>query len=92
MYSINNYKLLIVFIAFQLLGFSSVIFAQKDNIELSNVDFVGNDFFDTAELEDLISSKESPSSISQFLYSFSIFGSPATYFDSLSVQDDINIL
>lgn len=76
----------------QIIFVSKVFFAQQSNIELNSIDFVGNEFFDAAELEKIITLKESPSSFSQFLNSFTSFGSSATYFDSLSVQDDINLL
>jgi outer membrane protein assembly factor BamA len=70
----------------------SVLGQNEKGIELVNIEFIGNDFFDTSELENLIISKESSWWGSQFFNSFTSFGSPATYFDSLDIEDDIEIL
>ncbi|MBK8945138.1 MAG: BamA/TamA family outer membrane protein [Ignavibacteriae bacterium] len=85
------------FIAYILLLIISIlqnqIFSQSENkIELSSISFEGNDFFSSSELEEIITSKESPNWISQFFSSFSSFGKSATFFDSLNIQNDINIL
>ena len=83
---INIITLLILFVHTTLYG------QNEDKIELVSIEFVGNDFFDTSELEDIIISKESSWWGSQFFNSFTSFGSPATYFDSLNNIDDIEIL
>jgi len=78
---------------FLIIQFSvATVHAQEDRIELTEIEFSGNDFFSDSELEELIISKESSTWLSQFFYSFSSFGSPASYFDSLNIQDDLNIL
>ena len=70
----------------------SLVGQNEKRIELVNIEFSGNDYFDTSELEDIIISKESSWWGSQFFNSFTSFGSPATYFDSLDIADDIEIL
>jgi len=60
--------------------------------ELVNIEFIGNLAIPTSELESVIFSKESPSKFSQFLNSFSGFGSPAIYFDSLLIPSDIQAI
>ena len=67
------------------------IFSQESGkFELVKVDFFGNENLSTSDLEDLVSSKESPGWFSQFLYSFSSFGDEAIFFDSTFVPSDIN--
>jgi outer membrane protein assembly factor BamA len=93
--NISHFKYyIILFSAFILLYFSSsnMRAQEKNNMELTNIEFVGNDFFNTSELEEIIISKESSSWISQFLNSFTSFGNPPSYFDSLDIQDDLSIL
>jgi outer membrane protein assembly factor BamA len=90
---IFSYKLFfytLVFISF--LGVNPGVFGQEDKIELNSIDFIGNEFFSNSELEEIIISKESPNWLSQFLDSFTSFGNPASYFDSLDLQDDLSIL
>jgi outer membrane protein assembly factor BamA len=65
---------------------------SNERIELTEIEFNGNNSFDDKELEDIIISKESPGWVSQFLDSFTSFGNPANYFDSLNIRDDIAIL
>ncbi len=81
---------------FAILFFSSIgedTFGQiNERIELSEIKFIGNESFNASELENIITSKESPGWLSQFLDSFTSFGDPANYFDSLSIRDDITIL
>jgi len=68
-------------------------YGQTDEkIELKEIEFIGNKYFSTSELEEIIISKESSNWFSQFLDSFTSFGNPAVYFDSLNVADDISIL
>ncbi len=76
------------------LSFPQINLAQNKEIkiELSSINFVGNKYFTTTELENVIYSKESPGWLSQFLNSFTNFGSPPTYFDSLAIDDDIQFL
>ena len=66
--------------------------AQETEIELNSIDFVGNDFFDASDLENIILSKETSTWISQFFNSFTSFGNPPSYFDSLIIKDDLEIL
>ncbi|MCF8259623.1 MAG: BamA/TamA family outer membrane protein [Melioribacteraceae bacterium] len=68
------------------------ISGQVINYELVSINFAGNDVLSDAELERVIISKESPSWVFQFLYSFTAIGGEATYFDSLLIADDINNL
>lgn len=76
-----------------ILSVHTTLFGQSEGkIELVSIEFIGNDFFDTSELEDIIISKESSWWASQFFNSFTSFGSPATYFDSLNNIDDSEIL
>ncbi|MFZ1291816.1 MAG: BamA/TamA family outer membrane protein [Melioribacteraceae bacterium] len=73
--------------------FTIQIFPQSERkIELAEINFIGNDYFPSSELEYIITSKESPNWLSQFLASFSSFGNSAIYFDSLNIPNDINIL
>lgn len=85
-FHIHILTLVILFVPIALLG------QNEDKIELVSIEFIGNDFFDTSELEEIIISKESSWWGSQFFNSFSSFGSPATYFDSLNNIDDSEIL
>jgi len=62
---------------------------QKKKTELISIEFTGNKYFSDGELKNVIVSKESPLWISQFLNSFTSFGSPPSYFDSLAIDDDI---
>ncbi len=83
-------KLLLLILLFK---FPLVLVGQNDKkIELTSIEFIGNDFFDSSELKKAIVSKESPYWLSKFFSTFSSFGSPAIYFDSLSIQDDLEIL
>lgn len=82
--------LLIVLLVFV---FSERLLGQSDKpIELMSIDFIGNDYFDSDELAEIIVSKESSSWFSQFFNSFTSFGSPPSYFDSLNIPDDISII
>ncbi len=92
---INFPKSIILFslILFNLVVPNMLVLGQNEKrIELVNIEFIGNDYFDTSELENIIISKESSWWGSQFFNSFTSFGSPATYFDSLDIEDDIEIL
>ena len=86
-------KLFVIFLLI-VFSFSTIVNAQEseNKIELSSINFFGNQYFSTAELKNVIFSKESPGWFSQFLNSFTNFGSPPTYFDSLAIDDDISNL
>lgn len=71
---------------------SSILAEEKNRIELNSITFIGNEFFSSSELEDAILSKETPGWISKFLNSFTSFGNPPSYFDSLQITDDVSIL
>lgn len=89
----SNTLLSTLLISIYSLMFYSSINAQEDvKTELVKIEFIGNDYFDTSDLEELIVSKESPWWGSQFFESFSNLGSPASYFDSLDIEDDLTIL
>lgn len=67
------------------------IYAQADKqFELTEIEFTGNDEIASDELRQIIISQESPGWFSQFLNSFTSFGEPAIYFDSLQIPNDIN--
>ncbi|MCB0729704.1 MAG: BamA/TamA family outer membrane protein [Ignavibacteriae bacterium] len=87
---INSFSIILCLSVF--FTISSIYAQAVSDVELVNIDFEGNDYFSTSDLEDAITLKESPSWFSQFLDSFTSFGNPANYFDSLNIQDDINIL
>ncbi|MCW8849427.1 MAG: BamA/TamA family outer membrane protein, partial [Melioribacteraceae bacterium] len=91
-----NFLKTIIFLSLILINLAvpniSILGQNEKRIELVNIDFSGNDYFDTSELENIIISKESSWWGSQFLNSFTSIGSPATYFDSLDIVDDIEIL
>jgi len=68
-------------------------FAQSENkIELTNIEFEGNDFFTSSELRNLIVSKESPAWYSKLLNIFSSDDENISYFDSLNIPTDINLI
>ncbi|MGB5849474.1 MAG: BamA/TamA family outer membrane protein [Ignavibacteriaceae bacterium] len=69
---------------------SSIIFAQPGELyELSSIDFIGNDEFSDSDLRNIIQSKENPFWLWKFFDSFTPFGSPPVYFDSLAITVDI---
>jgi outer membrane protein insertion porin family len=69
---------------------SSKIFAQPGELhELSSIDFIGNNEFSDSDLRDVIQSKENPFWLWRFFDSFTPFGSPPVYFDSLAITVDI---
>jgi len=65
---------------------------EDEKIELNSIAFTGNTYFSDSELKNVIQLKESSGWFSQFLNSFTNFGSPPSYFDSLQTDDDIAIL
>ncbi len=90
LFKTNKLLLQLIFLVIQF-SFLPASMAQETEtkIELSTINFVGNKYFSTAELENVIYLRESPGWFSQFLNSFSNFGGPPTYFDSLAIEDDI---
>ena len=85
----NKYRLII---ALFLIAFSRLLYAQATNLELTEINFIGNENTSSTRLESVISSKESPGWISQFLNDFTGFGSEAVYFDSSNIAFDIGAL
>jgi len=86
-----KYKLFLLFNF--IIVFTSEITAQNNiDYELINISFEGNNAIASDVLLSSISSKESPSWISKFLYSFTSFGSPPIYFDSSRIKTDLDIL
>src|SRR5210317_1180171 len=91
----RNYKNIVIYIAVIMLimvisPLSSNTFAQSGKLyELSSIDFVGNNEFSDSELRNVIQSKENPFWLWRFFNSFTPFGSPPVYFDSLAITVDI---
>jgi len=78
-----------------LIIFSFNVFSQekeKIEYEINNIEFIGNESFKSSQLESIINSKKSPMGFFQFLNSFTSFGAPAVYFDSLMIDSDISQL
>jgi len=72
---------------------TSFVYAQQIKfVELKAIEFVGNKAISSSELSSVILSKESPSKFSQFLNSFSSFGNPPVYFDSLLIPSDLQAI
>ncbi|MCH7773057.1 MAG: hypothetical protein IH784_01445, partial [Bacteroidetes bacterium] len=66
------------------------IFAQPGELyELSSIDFIGNNEFSDSDLRNVIQSEGSPFWLWKFLDSFTPFGSPPVYFDSLTITVDL---
>ncbi len=63
---------------------------QKNKLSLQSINFAGNSVYSDSELKNIIISKESPSWLSQFIYSFSPFGAEKVSFDSTLIRGDIN--
>ncbi len=84
----HNLKYSSVITSFLIL-FSRLLFAQTTNLELTEINFIGNENISSTKLESVISSKESPGWFSQFLNDFTGFGSEAVYFDSSNTVFDI---
>jgi outer membrane protein assembly factor BamA len=70
---------------------SAIPNAQDDNeIELSSINFEGNETFTDTELKSTLQSEENPFWLWRFLHStVSFLGSPPNYFDSTSISVDI---
>lgn len=89
LFYINKFRLIIL-VYFFVCSFN---FAQTTTaIQINNIKFNGNNFFSSSVLNNLILSKESPNWLSQFINTFSSFGSSPSFFDSLTVNNDISIL
>jgi len=68
----------------------SNIYAQPGELyELSSIEFIGNNEFSDSDLKSVIQSKENPFWLWKFFDSFTPFGSPPVYFDSLAITVDI---
>ena len=68
--------------------YTSISGLENGKYELESISFVGNSSFSDAELISIISLRESPNSISQFLNDLIGLGEEAIYFDSLSLQEE----
>lgn len=89
----NKYTLSTFFLALFLIVFSSKNYAQNEqDYELVSIEFEGDVIFPEIELQKTIISKESPNSFSQFLNSFTSFGSEAIYFNPAFINSDIRRL
>lgn len=65
------------------------VFAQSGKqYELESISYIGNSYFSDAELNDVVSLRESPSSISQYLNGLIGLGEEAVYFDSLALPEE----
>jgi outer membrane protein assembly factor BamA len=62
---------------------------DNERMELSSINFVGNESFTDSELKTIIQSEENPFWLWRFLNSFSFLGSPPNYFDSTAISVDI---
>ncbi len=62
--------------------------SKRKQYELESISYIGNSYFSDAELNDVISLRESPNSISQFLNNLIGLGEEAVYFDSLSLPEE----
>jgi len=82
---------LLLYIAILLLTISANYYAQEqDEIELSSINFIGNETFSDDDLKAVIQSEENPMWLWRFFYStISFLGSPPNYFDSTSISVDI---
>ena len=82
---------LLFYIAILLLTISANYYAQEqDEIELSSINFIGNETFSDDDLKAVIQSEENPMWLWRFFYStISFLGSPPNYFDSTSISVDI---
>jgi hypothetical protein len=73
--------------------FITRIFPQEViQYELDAIEFEGNEQFSSAELQTAIFSEESPGWFYKFLNSFTPLGAPPVYFDSTSIQIDLQAL
>ena len=73
-----------------ILPLSSNVYAQPGELyELSSIEFIGNNEFSDSDLKNVIQSKENPFWLWKFFDSFTPFGSPPVYFDSLAITVDI---
>jgi len=71
----------IIRISFFTIIFLSTSTAQDESkIELNSIDFIGNEFFSSSDLKEIIIFKETPNWFSKFINSFTSFGNPPSYF------------
>ncbi len=69
------------------------LFAQPGaKYELNSINFIGNHYFSSSTLADLIYSQQTPAWFWKFLHSFSSLGKEPVYFDSTNIPIDINQL
>ena len=69
-------------------------FEDQENglYELNSISFNGNSQLSSSDLADAIYSQETPGWFWQFLDSFTSFGNEPIYFDSSSIEIDLNAL
>jgi outer membrane protein insertion porin family len=79
-------------IIFVFLLITAVHAQEEDKYELVDFLIEGNSTLDTYALQKIITTEESSSWFGQFLNSFSSFGGPAVYLDTIIVKDDIELL
>lgn len=82
-------KLISIFLLIFLINISA---QDAKQIELKEIEFRGNNSFSSSQLSSIILSKESPNWLSKFLNSFTSFGDPPSYFDSLLIPSDIQAI
>ncbi len=71
---------------------STIIPQDDERFELVDFAIEGNSELDSYDLYKIISVEESSSWFGKFLNSFSSFGGPATYLDTIVAKDDIDLL
>ena len=77
----------IVFITTFILVCNFQIHSQEKKIELTSINFSGNEWFSDFDLQSVIQSKENPWWFYRFINSiFSGLGSPPSYFDSTAIS------
>ncbi|MBN1301813.1 MAG: BamA/TamA family outer membrane protein [Melioribacteraceae bacterium] len=89
---IKKFQQIYFLVLIGLVSLNASVNAQKEPVELTEINFAGNDNISASVLSNIIVSKESPGWFSQFLNSFLGFGEEATYFDSSLIPSDINYL
>ena len=80
-------------VLFLFLIVSLTLFAQTGvRYELNSINFIGNRYFASSNLADLIYSRPTPGWFWKFLHSFSSLGKEPVYFDSTNIQIDLSAL
>ena len=87
-------KILFYFIAIVFLTGTFATAQEDESFELVSVRFHGNHSIPTSELQNVVSSKESPGWFTQFLFNISdsSFGEAPIYFDSLLIPGDMEAI